>query len=406
MGSTLEGYDLLLPLVYAVAAAYFPLVGSRRRGRSGAVVGLAGSGWMLCLISACQPPGLAVWPRTESGRIENGAVTAAVVAACACLLGLIVFAFREGRGGRPRLLVVLFQLVALPTMLVWMWVGFWIPRGLPWPILGGAITGLSLAGCVGLGVTASKALAEVAGAEVQTPLQETPPPEWEGRFRRLRRALWVVLAIGACEALVGVWWVAYKLHLADGEIAHGRGDFGSAGRAYSLALQLNPLSATAQTGVGLARLSMGKCTGALTELDRAVRIAPSSSDAHRVRGQALGCLNRWPEALEECRRAQALSANAAAECGLGDALRMCGDHAQALAQYSRTYRHFYVCEAPIRDLAYALGGTKRKDDVLTLCRAALILDPEATWAREAVDREQHTSTGTAQGTAGDSHGKR
>ena len=73
------------------------------------------------------------------------------------------------------------------------------------------------------------------------------------------------------------------------------------------AVELDPDSAEARMGLGLALVASEQYTPALAEMDRAVSLAPESSRAHLYRGIVLRGLRRTEEALAEANRAIVLA---------------------------------------------------------------------------------------------------
>jgi tetratricopeptide (TPR) repeat protein len=66
-------------------------------------------------------------------------------------------------------------------------------------------------------------------------------------------------------------------------------------------LELDPSNAAAYSNRGNTRTSMGKCTEAVADFNKAIELAPKEPDPNLGRGVARECLGQFAEALEVCR---------------------------------------------------------------------------------------------------------
>lgn len=63
-------------------------------------------------------------------------------------------------------------------------------------------------------------------------------------------------------------------------------------------IELDASNAAAFSNRGNTRTSMGKCTEALADFDRAIELAPEEPDPNLGRGVAWECLGKYAEAIE------------------------------------------------------------------------------------------------------------
>lgn len=109
----------------------------------------------------------------------------------------------------------------------------------------------------------------------------------------------------------------------------------------------------------LARLSYGQrkagnFAGAVKTAEDAVRLCPSSAEAHGAYGWALFGLKQWSESAQSFRTALTSSPkDVNAMLGLGASLSSLGDHASALEWFERALTDFPTClddDGELRDL--------------------------------------------------------
>jgi Tfp pilus assembly protein PilF len=95
-------------------------------------------------------------------------------------------------------------------------------------------------------------------------------------------------------------------HLADGMAALDRRDMNAAEAEFRAALKLDPSSADAHSDLGLVHLMRGRSEEAIRENREAVRLAPGRADLLRNLGVALSMAGRSSEALEALHQAVAM----------------------------------------------------------------------------------------------------
>jgi Flp pilus assembly protein TadD len=99
---------------------------------------------------------------------------------------------------------------------------------------------------------------------------------------------------------------------------------------FSQLVEVDPSNASAQRGLGLARLGQGDLDGARESLERALALEPDSASAQYALGAALALAGHHQQALEHTQRARALRPDDATIAnGLGVAYMMIGDSVSA-----------------------------------------------------------------------------
>ena len=80
--------------------------------------------------------------------------------------------------------------------------------------------------------------------------------------------------------------------------ATNRFNWAEAEVAWGKVLELDPKNAAAYSNRGNTRTSMGKCTEAVADFNRAIELAPAEPDPNLGRGVARECLGQFAEAIE------------------------------------------------------------------------------------------------------------
>ena len=114
------------------------------------------------------------------------------------------------------------------------------------------------------------------------------------------------------------------------------GRFDQAVASFRRCLRLSPRWAQARANLGVSLANLGDCEQAEKELRHALRLAPKAVEIHYSLGNALASQAKWDEALRAFQRALALRADfAQAHYGAGNVLRQQEQYHEALAAYDR-----------------------------------------------------------------------
>lgn len=112
-------------------------------------------------------------------------------------------------------------------------------------------------------------------------------------------------------------------------------------RAWERALELDPNSAGARAGLGIARIYLRQPDRALASIDQALRLSPRDPlTYHWLANRALACalLGRWDEALEAARRSVERTGSQVGYAVLAAALARQGEDAAAHEAYAQLLR--------------------------------------------------------------------
>ena len=150
-----------------------------------------------------------------------------------------------------------------------------------------------------------------------------------------------------------------------------------AARCFRRALALEPGSALARLGLGLALMGQKAYHAAAREIEAAANARPGHADTHLNLGIALTEIGRLDEAIAHCQRAVALNPGFADNhLRLGIALRAKGDPVAAHAQIARAIELDPQLIEAYDQLATTCRALGREADALIALRRALELRPE------------------------------
>ena len=169
---------------------------------------------------------------------------------------------------------------------------------------------------------------------------------------------------------------AYHGNLGNAHLESQSPDPREAARCFRRALGLEPGSALARFGLGLALLGQREHQAAARELDALVLARPDHADTHRNLGIALTEIGRLDEAITHCRRATALNPGYAGNhLRLGIALKAKGGLTAAHAHLVRAIELDPELIEAHEQLAAACRALGREADALQALKRALELRP-------------------------------
>ena len=171
---------------------------------------------------------------------------------------------------------------------------------------------------------------------------------------------------------------AYHGNLGNAHLESQSPDPREAARCFRRALALEPGSALARFGLGLALLGQREHQAAAREFDVAVLGRPDHADTHRNLGIALTEIGRLDEAITHCRRAVALNPGYAGNhLRLGIALKANGDLAAAHAHLVHAIELDPELIEAYDQLAAACRALGREADAMQALKRALELRPQS-----------------------------
>ena len=168
-----------------------------------------------------------------------------------------------------------------------------------------------------------------------------------------------------------------KLLVALGLAYWDHNDYSHALEAFQRAVKVGPSSAEAHNWLGVAIMEKADLTGAIAEFKKAVALDPASARAQTNLGSALAKSGEIGEAVDVFKKALALEpGNFAAQMNLGVALREKGDAGAALVYMRRVAEH----DPTNASVQYELGQTLRQNEdlpgAIEAFENALHIDPE------------------------------
>ncbi|GAB6039868.1 tetratricopeptide repeat protein [Endothiovibrio diazotrophicus] len=207
-------------------------------------------------------------------------------------------------------------------------------------------------------VAATRALAERALIAV---FQTAPPPQ----------------ALDAAERFAGRWPdapIGWTIRFA---CRQSRGEFEEALQAARQAVRLDPTTPDAHSNLGIALQSLGRLEEAEAAYRRALAIRPDFAEAHGNLGRTLRERGRMDEAEAAYRRALAIRPDYADACyNLGNLLRELARFDEAAV----AYRQALAIQPDDAEIHYDLGNTLRKldrpEEAVDAYRQALALKPD------------------------------
>jgi len=166
-----------------------------------------------------------------------------------------------------------------------------------------------------------------------------------------------------------------------------RGDPASAARAYREAIELDPASAEARNGMGMALARQGNLEGAVRELAESVRLRPDYAEARNNFGTALAAQGALEEAIQQFRASVRLNPGSAeARSNLGMALLSSGRPAEALAPLEEAARLEPNLGRTHLLLGVCLATLGRLEEAHRQFAEAVRIDPNDTEAQENLRR--------------------
>lgn len=160
------------------------------------------------------------------------------------------------------------------------------------------------------------------------------------------------------------------------QIAWRQGQFQEAVRAYRQALEINPESAQAHYGLGLALAQLQKYPEAVDSFRAAVRFEPEWATAYKDLGVAYLKVKNWPQAAQAFRSSlQYQPEDPEAHYNLGVALGKLGRHQEALKAFKEALRLKPNYVAALNNLGMANIKLSRWDEAKRSFDQALTLKP-------------------------------
>lgn len=144
-------------------------------------------------------------------------------------------------------------------------------------------------------------------------------------------------AYGRAVALKSDYVAARK---ALGSIQLKQRDWATARQTFTEVIRRQPADATVHAQLAFARYNLGELDQALESIDKAIRLTPSFSQAHNLRGGILLRQKRLDDALAAYQKAALLEPKAAeVHANLAGVYKMKGRWDEALASYREAIRH-------------------------------------------------------------------
>ncbi|MBL8670935.1 MAG: tetratricopeptide repeat protein, partial [Alphaproteobacteria bacterium] len=181
--------------------------------------------------------------------------------------------------------------------------------------------------------------------------------------------------IARIEALLAARGASADLLRRLGNLKEERGDIAGAIACYRRATDGAPHDAAAWCDLAIGLEQVGDLPGAEGACRRAIAADESFADAHANLGLLLQRSGRHPEAVAALDRAASLSPSAASFHNLGNAQRLAGDAAAALASYAEALRLDPSSAITATALAEVLAGRSQAGLADALLRRALAIAP-------------------------------
>ncbi|MBL8672643.1 MAG: hypothetical protein JNK11_18440 [Alphaproteobacteria bacterium] len=181
--------------------------------------------------------------------------------------------------------------------------------------------------------------------------------------------------IARIEAMLAAQGASAGLLRRLGNLKEERGDVAGAIACYRRATESAPHDAGAWCDLAIGLEQSGDLAGAQDAFRRAIAADESFADAHANLGLLLQRSGRHPEAVAALERAASLEPSAASFHNLGNAQRLAGDGASALASYAEALKHDPSSAITATALADILAGRSQAGLADALLRRALAVAP-------------------------------